>query len=123
MTMKGPARTSLHSVASPTGRKATWQSFGRFSARSNAKASARRNSPWPRAKSSRAVVRGSERPMGRMQSLGMGWTYLHTYRSVDQELANFEAVNLKDIRKVLDRYPFEALTILALGPLAKMSVS
>ena len=66
------------------------------------------------------VVRGSERPMGRMQALGMGWTYLHTYRSVDEELKNFEAVSLKDIRDVLDQYPFDALTVLALGPLAKL---
>ncbi|MSQ93074.1 MAG: insulinase family protein [Gemmataceae bacterium] len=66
------------------------------------------------------VVRGSERPMGRMQALGMGWTYLKTYRSVDEELVNFDAVSLKDIRGVLDRYPFDELTVLALGPLAKL---
>jgi predicted Zn-dependent peptidase len=66
------------------------------------------------------VVRGSERPMGRMQALGMGWTYLRTYRSVDEELANFDAVTLKDIRAVLDRYPFDKLTVLALGPLGKL---
>ncbi|MBI2808240.1 MAG: insulinase family protein [Planctomycetes bacterium] len=64
------------------------------------------------------VVRGSERPMGRMQALGMGWTYLKTYRSVDEELANYDAVTLKDIRGVLDKYPFDQLTVLALGPLA-----
>src|SRR5262249_31994540 len=28
------------------------------------------------------VVRGSERPMGRMQAIGMAWTYLHQYRTV-----------------------------------------
>ncbi len=66
------------------------------------------------------VVRGSERPMGRMQAVGMGWTYLKTYRSVDEELANFDAVSLKNIRDVLDRYPFDELTVLALGPLAKL---
>jgi predicted Zn-dependent peptidase len=64
------------------------------------------------------VVRGSERPMGRMQAVGMGWTYLRTYRSVDEELARFEAVSLKDVRGVLDRHPFDQLTVLALGPLA-----
>lgn len=66
------------------------------------------------------VVRGSERPMGRMQALGMGWTYLHCYRSVDEELKNFDAVRLQDIRDVLDQYPFDPLTILALGPLPKL---
>ena len=66
------------------------------------------------------VVRGSERPMGRMQALGMGWTYLRTYRSVDEELANFDAVSLTDIRGVLDHFPFDQLTVLALGPLVKL---
>ncbi|MBI1831854.1 MAG: insulinase family protein, partial [Planctomycetes bacterium] len=69
------------------------------------------------------VVRGSERPMGRMQALGMGWTYLKTYRSVDEELANFDAVSQADIRGVLDRFPFDRQTVLALGPLAKLNGS
>ena len=66
------------------------------------------------------VVRSSERPKGRMQALGIGWTYLRTYRSVDEELQNFDAVSLKDIRKVLDQYPFDQLTVVALGPLATL---
>ena len=66
------------------------------------------------------VVRGSERPMGRMQALGMSWTYLKTYRSVDEELARFDAVTLKDVRDVLDRFPFDKLTVVALGPLGKL---
>jgi predicted Zn-dependent peptidase len=66
------------------------------------------------------VVRGSERPMGRMQALGMTWTYLHTYRSVDDELNAFRAVTRKKIRQVLDRYPLEQMTTFALGPLDKL---
>ena len=67
------------------------------------------------------IVRGSERPMGRMQALGMSWTYLKTYRTVDEELQNFDAVTLKDLRNVLDKYPFDQLTVLALGPLASLT--
>ncbi len=63
------------------------------------------------------VVRGSERPMGRMQALGMAWTYLGQYRSVDDELKAFDAVTLDSIREVLDRYPLDRVTTLALGPL------
>jgi predicted Zn-dependent peptidase len=66
------------------------------------------------------VVRGSERPMGRMQALGMTWTYLRSYRSVDDELNAFQAVNRKKIRQVLDRYPLEQTTTFALGPLDKL---
>jgi predicted Zn-dependent peptidase len=63
------------------------------------------------------VVRGSERPMGRMQALGMSWTYLGTYRSVEDEIKAFDAVTLKSIRDVLDKYPIDQVTTLALGPL------
>ena len=59
------------------------------------------------------VVRGSERPMGRMQALGRDWLYLGSYRTVDEELQAFEAVTLADIRTVLDRYPFDKLSVLA----------
>jgi predicted Zn-dependent peptidase len=66
------------------------------------------------------VVRGSERPMGRMQAIGMAWTYLNQYRSVDDELQAFDAVTLKSIREVLDKYPIDRTTTLALGPLAEL---
>jgi predicted Zn-dependent peptidase len=65
------------------------------------------------------VVRGSERPMGRMQAIGMAWSYLHQYRTVDDELQAFEAVTLDAIRTVLDQYPLDRVTTLALGPLEK----
>ena len=63
------------------------------------------------------IVRGSERPMGRLQAIGMTWTYQGKYRTVDDELRAFESVTLKKVRDVLDRYPFERVTTLALGPL------
>ena len=66
------------------------------------------------------VVRGSERPMGRMQAIGMGWVYLHKYRTVDEELKAFDAVSVKTIRKLLDRYPLDRVTTLALGPVKRL---
>lgn len=62
------------------------------------------------------VVRASERPMGRMQALGMAWTYLGRYQSVDDELRAFESVDLPSIRQVLDLYPLVSPAIFALGP-------
>jgi predicted Zn-dependent peptidase len=67
------------------------------------------------------VVRGSERPMGRMQAIGMSWAYLHEYRSMDDELKAFDAVTLHTIREVLDRFPIDHTTTLALGPLANLA--
>ena len=66
------------------------------------------------------IVRWNERPRGRMSSLGSSWIYYGQYRSVDDELADYERVTLADIRQVLDRYPLERMTTLALGPLSKL---
>ncbi len=66
------------------------------------------------------LVRGSERPKGRLMAVGMGWTYQHEYRSMDDELRAFESVTLQSIREVLERYPLDRVTTLALGPLEKL---
>lgn len=67
------------------------------------------------------VVRSSERPMGRMQAIGMAWTYLHQYRTVDDELKAFDAVTLQSIGEVLERYPLDQVTTFALGPLEQLT--
>jgi predicted Zn-dependent peptidase len=66
------------------------------------------------------VVRGNERPKGRMQSIGMSWTYQHEYRSVDDDLKAYRNVTLRDVRAVLDRFPVDKVTTLALGPLKEL---
>ena len=66
------------------------------------------------------VVRGSERPMGRMQAIAASWSYTGEYRDVDTELANFDAVTLADIRAYLDRYPIDRSTVIAFGPLKEL---
>src|SRR5262249_2048782 len=62
------------------------------------------------------VVRGSERPMGRMQAIAAAWSYTGEYRDVDTELANYDAVTLADVRAYLDRYPLNRGTGIAFGP-------
>jgi predicted Zn-dependent peptidase len=67
------------------------------------------------------VVRGSERPMGRMQAIAAAWTYTGEYRDVDTELANFDAVTLKDVRAYLDAYPIDKSTVVSFGPLKEVN--
>lgn len=66
------------------------------------------------------LVRSAERPMGRMQTIGFTWTYLKTYHSLDDELKRYQAVNMRKIRQVLERYPITHVTTLALGPQPKL---
>jgi predicted Zn-dependent peptidase len=42
------------------------------------------------------------------------------YRSADDELRAYEAVTLKSVREVLERYPLDRVTTLALGPLKEL---
>jgi len=67
------------------------------------------------------VVRGSERPMGRMQAIAAAWSYTGEYRDVDTELTNFDAVSLADVRAYLDAYPIDACTVIAFGPLKELN--
>jgi predicted Zn-dependent peptidase len=65
-------------------------------------------------------VRAGERTHRRMLTLGKDWAYLKQYRTLDDELAAWDAVNQKQIRAVLDRYPLTGYTTTTLGPLEKL---
>jgi predicted Zn-dependent peptidase len=63
----------------------------------------------------RSVLR-SERPMGRLASLGFHWAYRRAYQSVADELAAFSRVTPADVRRVLDRWPLLPMTVVSVGP-------
>jgi predicted Zn-dependent peptidase len=63
----------------------------------------------------RSVLR-SERPMGRLASLGFHWMYRHAYLSVEDELEAFSKVSLDDLRRLLSDWPLWPLTIVSVGP-------
>jgi predicted Zn-dependent peptidase len=63
----------------------------------------------------RSVLR-SERPMGRLSSLGFHWAYRHAYLTVADELEAFNRVTRADLRRVLDQWPLLPMTIVSVGP-------
>jgi predicted Zn-dependent peptidase len=63
----------------------------------------------------RSVLR-SERPMGRLASLGFHWTYRREYLSVAQELEAFSRVTLDDLRRVLGEWSLLPMTLVSVGP-------
>jgi predicted Zn-dependent peptidase len=63
----------------------------------------------------RSVLR-SERPMGRLASLGFHWMYHGAYISVEQELEAFNRVTLDDLRRLLRDWPLWPMTIISVGP-------
>ncbi len=66
-------------------------------------------------------IRAGERSARRMFTIAKDWVYRGGYRSVDDELAAWDAVTMKDVRAVLDRYPLSNQTVSAYGPLEKLS--
>ncbi len=62
-------------------------------------------------------IRAGERPGRRMATLAKDWVYRGEYRSVDDELAAWDAVTMNDVRAVLDKYPITNQTVTAYGPL------
>lgn len=70
---------------------------------------------------SRIVLR-SERPMGRLGSLGSNWMYLQDYRSVEADLAAYGAVTLNDLRELVARYPLALTTTATIGPRESLSL-
>jgi predicted Zn-dependent peptidase len=63
----------------------------------------------------RSVLR-SERPMGRLASLGFHWAYRGEYLSVEEELEAFSRVTRDDLRRVLDEWALLPMTIVSVGP-------
>jgi predicted Zn-dependent peptidase len=67
----------------------------------------------------RSVLR-SERPMGRLASLGFHWMYRHAYITVEQELEAFNSVTLDDLRRLLREWPLWPLTVVSVGPTTEL---
>jgi len=63
----------------------------------------------------RSVLR-SERPMGRLMSLGFHWVYRREHLSVEAEMEQYAKVTPDDIRRVLEQWPLVPMTLVSVGP-------
>jgi predicted Zn-dependent peptidase len=70
-----------------------------------------------RNKAASRIVLRSERPMGRLSSLGSNWVYRNEYRSVQSDLDAYRAITTGDVKAVLKKYPLGQLSTAAVGPL------
>jgi predicted Zn-dependent peptidase len=67
----------------------------------------------------RSVLR-SERPMGRLASLGFHWMYRRTYLTLENELEAFSRVTLADLLRLLRDFPLWPMTVVSVGPSADL---
>lgn len=70
-----------------------------------------------KSKISSRIVLGSERPRGRLFSVGGNWMQRREYRTVQHDLQTIDAVQLDELTAVLARYPLSISTTLAIGPI------
>jgi predicted Zn-dependent peptidase len=73
-----------------------------------------------RNKAASRIVLRSERPMGRLSSLGSNWVYRNEYRSVQADLDAYRAITTDDVNAVLKKYPLGQLSTAAVGPLKSL---
>ena len=69
---------------------------------------------------SRLVLR-SERPMGRLGSLGGNWQDRGEYKSVEDDLADLDRLTVHDVRDLLTAFPLTIVTTAAVGPLDRLA--
>ena len=62
------------------------------------------------------VVLSSERPMGRLESLGNNWMYRGRYQPVSEDLRQIRAVTTDQIRELLAEFPLAQTTTVTVGP-------
>ncbi|MEX2113876.1 MAG: pitrilysin family protein [Pirellulales bacterium] len=67
------------------------------------------------------VVLSSERPRGRLFTVGANWLQRHEYRTVQQDLQAIDAITVAQIADVLRRYPLSQNTTMAIGPIEKLA--
>ena len=65
-------------------------------------------------------LRAGERTHRRLSTVAKDWVYRGEYRSVDDELAAWDAVTMADVKAVLERYPITSQTVTAYGPLERI---
>jgi predicted Zn-dependent peptidase len=67
------------------------------------------------------VVLSSERPRGRLFTVGGNWLQRREYRTVRADLDAVEAITRDDLAAVLARYPLSVNTTLAIGPVEHLT--
>jgi len=63
-----------------------------------------------------SIVLQGEIPLGRMRAIGGQWIYNKEYRSLEQDMATLQAITPDSLKKLMNDFPFDPMTIVTLGP-------
>jgi predicted Zn-dependent peptidase len=62
------------------------------------------------------LVIGAETPMGRLTAVGFDWVYRGKIERLDELVERYGSVSGESVAALLGTRPFDALTLVALGP-------
>jgi predicted Zn-dependent peptidase len=63
-----------------------------------------------------SLTLGGESPSGRMRAIGSQWIYTGEYRSLDDDVRTLESITVASLKRLLDKYRFDPMTLVSLGP-------
>ena len=63
-----------------------------------------------------SIVLSGEVPIGRMRSIGGQWIYNKEYRSLEDDMRSLMSVTPDSLRRLMEEFPFDPMTIVSLGP-------
>lgn len=63
-----------------------------------------------------ALVIKNELPMGRLVDVGFCWTYLHDYRTIEDDINAVKAVTVDDVHSLIEQFNPGDFTQLSIGP-------
>jgi predicted Zn-dependent peptidase len=63
-----------------------------------------------------SVTIGAEAPLSRMRAIATDWLYTRAYRSVEDDMRTLEQIDRAAVNRLLERYAFEPMTLVTLGP-------
>jgi predicted Zn-dependent peptidase len=66
------------------------------------------------------VVLGSEKPSGRLFTIGPDWVYRREYRPLQKDLDSVAVLTRDEVNAVLEKYPLTRNTTLTIGPLKSL---
>ena len=62
------------------------------------------------------LVIKNELPMGRLADLGLNWTYLQKYRTIEEEVNAIKGVTVDDINRIIKEFQLGDFTRFSIGP-------
>ncbi|NIP27249.1 MAG: insulinase family protein [Phycisphaerae bacterium] len=63
-----------------------------------------------------ALVIKNELPMGRLLDLGLNWTYLEEYRTIEDDINSIKGVTTDDVHSLIEQFDLGEFTQLSIGP-------